>query len=236
MRLLRQISLDGSLLRTSDASAAAAAAAASSSKVEQCKSPEVTGSDHCHHPVMNETIDNTVTLINRLMEAEDEEECNKSLLKLLEKLNSLIVQFIQSSSEKCEPKFEKPKSKIRRQYSAFVESNQLFRLRRHSAACPGTPVKGHDQDQACCSVQELTQKIIDSNLLWLLLTAIPYIDFEGKKLIRIIFTNSLILEANKTRPIVANLCAETNPILEYLVHSYEIGRGDVTLNCGKCFH
>lgn len=247
MRLLRQISLDSNMLRHS----------ASTSK-GSCECPNEKLATNVVQDLLD-VIDKTVTLIRALMDGcaaadgsgqtpPDTPKSNKngSILKSLEKLNSLLVQlilcnFTNSSNGDKGKSSEKPKSKLRRHYSAFVsESGVLFRAKK-SSTCHGNGTSksdhsGHGVHSMCdvCggSSEEAIQKLVESNVLWILLNAIPHIGFEEKKLVRIIVTNSLILETKKTRPVVDHFCDADVPLLRYLVESYGIGRSDVTMNCG----
>lgn len=196
----------------------------------------------------------------------DKGDKRTTVLKVLEQLNSLIVYLIRLSTEKKielkNGKMEKSKSKLRRQYSAFVhEGGQFFRIKRSisthgSSSHPNivnletnginsSSMKKKQMSTAhtfedtyslipiCgCSLEEAIRKLIDTHILEMLVHAIPNLGFEEKKVVRVILTNSMILEVNDAHLVVDYLCQPSITVLQTLVYSYEIGRSDVTLNCG----
>ncbi len=258
MRLLRQISLDGNILRHS--------AFYKASTPDQA---EKLGQNFARH--FTETITLASSLLseakNREQDSGAEVEANKkvikkdkstspdSVLKVLEELNSLIVFLIRHSNcDRAQPKRDgkRSKSKLRRQYSAFVESGQFQRIRRSlsrqdsdgssSDSASSSPPKNGTQleldesqfvSQLGCSLEEAIRKLIDSQILSQLLEAIPCIGFEEKKTVRVIFTNSMILETNKNHLVVDYISDISSGLLNGLIQSYDMCQSDVTLNCGK---
>lgn len=260
MRLLRQISLDGNILRHS-------------TFTKTFDQAEKLGSNFAPH--LSDTITLTISLLTEVKGCEQdagvEQATRKSdvdqkakknkytsnVLKVLEELNSLIIYLIKSGSDKTQQKSTgRSKSKLRRQYSAFLESDQFRRIRRSlsrqdsldgsvssDSASSSPPKNGTQQavfdesqlvSQLGCTLEEAIRKLIDSQILSHLLEAIPSIGFEEKKMVRIIFTNSMILEANKNYLVVEYISdTNSNDLLRKLIQSYEFGRSDVTLNCGK---
>ena len=258
MRLLRQISLDGNILRHS-----------AFNKASMPEQAEKLGQNFARH--FTDTITLTSSLLaeiklSREQDAVAETEANRkankkdksadSVLKVLEELNSLIVFLIRQSSDgdKTTQKSngKRSKSKLRRQYSAFVESDQFQRIRRSlsrqdsdgssSDSASSSPPKSGTQleldesqfvSQHGCSLEKAIRKLIDSQILSQLLEALPRIGFEEKKMVRIIFTNSMILEANKNHLVVDYVSDTSTGLLRGLIQSYEMCQSDVTLNCGK---
>lgn len=261
MRLLRQISLDGNILRHS-------------TFTKTFDQTEKLGSNFARH--LSDTIALTTSLLTEIQNREQdagaetvkktdvEQKAKKNkntspenVLKVLTELNSLIVYLIRlsSDSDKTQQKSNgKSKSKLRRQYSAFVESDQFRRIRRSlsrqdsldgsvsSDSASSSPPKNDSKQEVLdesqfvsqlgCTLEEAIRKLIDSQILSHLLEAIPKIGFEEKKMVRIIFTNSMILETNKNYLVVEYISDTSNGLLRKLIQSYEIGRSDVTLNCG----
>lgn len=183
-----------------------------------------------------------------------------TLLKVLEELNCLIVYLIRQSSDKERVPMKgrgKPKSKLRSHYSAFVESGQFRWVRSLSRQNSDSNVnkldyKGSsgtspptnenlasspflDEGTAIlgCSLDEAVCKLIDSQILNILLESIPLVGFEEKKMVQRIVTHAMLLQVNNSRPVVDYFGDTTNGLLSTLVRSYELGRSDITLNCGK---
>ncbi|OTF82927.1 hypothetical protein BLA29_002040 [Euroglyphus maynei] len=135
---------------------------------------------------------------------------------------------------------EKQKFKLRRHYSAFVDGGQLFRGKRPSLQLPnGINEKDHtlvanESIYIENIIENSIHKLIESNILNILVDSIPDIGFEEKKLARVILTNSLTISVKNNKIIVEYFCDSSNQILQSLVKSYEYGKSDVTLNCGMC--
>lgn len=264
IRLLRQISLDGNIMHTS-------AFSKFSTTDQNCH----LGHNFTHYlsnaitltiGILSELKNNTTTteIVEISKKANDKKDkfsdSSASLLKVLEELNCLIVYLIKQSSNKEKVTLKgrgKPKSKLHRHYSAFVESDQFRWVRSLSrqnsdsnenkldykgssgtspptnenlASSPflddGTAILG-------CSLDKVVCKLIDSQILNILLESIPLVGFEEKKMVRRIVTHAMLLEVNESRPVVDYFGDTTNGLLSTLVRSYELGRSDITLNCGK---
>ncbi|XP_075678568.1 calcium-binding protein 39-like [Dermatophagoides pteronyssinus] len=200
-------------------------------------------------------LDRNVRLLNLINWVDQIHNNDGPLLKALESLNSCIVTLI----EMCEftktlhstniinieakefatnNNYEKQKSKLRRHYSAFVDGGQLFRSKRSSSLLLNNI---NDKDPTLTPnesiyiesiIENSIHKLIESNILNLLVDSIPNIGFEEKKLARIILTNSLTIDVKNNKIIVEYFCDSSNQILHSLVKSYEYGKSDVTLNCG----
>lgn len=199
--------------------------------------------------------DNSAIEEEKLLIGKALEELNSSIVciiemcKYQEQMQSIMTEN-GKELEKCN------KSKLRRHYSTLVDNGNLFRLKHHQfnhhhqhshsphylelfkdSLSPYSTVTNGSNLLELIHIESIIEnsihKMIESNVLILLVHSIANIGFEEKKLARIILTNSLTIELKKNKIFVEYFCEPSNPILKCLVDSYEHCKSDVTLNCGK---